>query len=104
MTTAELISFDAAQFLDSDEALAVFMDEAFKTNDATYIAHAIGVAARAKSMSRVADETGLAREQLYRSFSAQGNPTLQSLIAVMKALGLSLAARPYEAHAALQPA
>jgi len=92
--TATTIPFDAAQFLDSEEAIAVFMDEAFKTNDAAYIAHAIGVAARAKSMSRVASETGLAREQLYRSFSAQGNPTLQSLIAVMNALGLSLAARP----------
>jgi len=91
MTT---IPFDAAEFLDSDAAVAVFMNEAFKTNDAAYIAHAIGVAARAKSMARVASETGLAREQLYRSFSAQGNPTLQSLLAVMNALGLSLAARP----------
>jgi len=95
MTT---IPFDAAEFLDSDAAVAVFMDEAFKTNDAAYIAHAIGVAARAKSMACVASETGLAREQLYRSFSAQGNPTLQSLIAVMNALGLSLAARPRGAH------
>jgi len=92
---AKTIPFDAAQLLDSEEAIAVFMDEAFKTNDAAYIAHAIGVAARAKSMTRVASETGLAREQLYRSFSAQGNPTLQSLIAVMNALGFSLAARPH---------
>jgi len=90
MTT---IPFDAAEFLDSDAAVAVFMDEAFKTNDAAYIAHAIGVAARAKSMARVASETGLAREQLYRSFSSKGNPTLRSALKIMGALGIQLAAK-----------
>ena len=43
-----------------------------------------------------AKETGLSREQLYRSFSEDGNPTLRTTLAVMKALGLELAARPIE--------
>ena len=50
--------------------------------------------ARAKGMTQIARETGLSREQLYRSFSGDGNPTLKTTIAVMKALGMQLSARP----------
>ena len=85
--------FDPAEALGSDAAIAAFVDDAFETQDAGYIAHALGVAARARGMTQVAAETGLSREQLYRSFSQDGNPTLKTLLAVMKALGIELAAR-----------
>ena len=68
------------------------MGEAFKTEDAGYIAHALGVVARAKGMTQIARDTGLSREQLYRSFSETGNPTLKTTISVMKALGIALTA------------
>jgi probable addiction module antidote protein len=40
--------------------------------------------------AQIADQTGLSREQLYRSFSAKGNPTLKTTLAVMDALGVQL--------------
>jgi probable addiction module antidote protein len=89
-----LTTFDPAEGLASDESIAAFMQEAFKTEDAPYIAHALGVVARAKGMTQIAKETGLSREQLYRSFSENGNPTLKTTIAVMKALGMALTAEP----------
>ena len=82
--------YDPAEDLGSDEANAVFMAEAFGTNDAAYISHALGVVARAKGMAQIAEQTGLSREQLYRSFSKKGNPTLKTTLAVMKALGVQL--------------
>ena len=85
-----LTLFDPPEGLTSDEAIAAFMQEAFKTEDAGYIAHALGVVARAKGMTQIAAETGLSREQLYRSFSETGNPTLKTTLAVMKALGVAL--------------
>lgn len=88
----KLTTYDPAEDLSTDEAVAVFMEEAFKTEDASYIAHALGVVARAKGMTQIAKDTGLSREQLYRSFSENGNPTLKTTIAVMKALGISLTA------------
>ena len=89
----KLTSFDPAEGLASDEAIAAFMADAFESEDAGYIAHALGVAARAKGMSQIASQTGLSREQLYRSFSENGNPTLKTTIAVMKALGIELTAK-----------
>lgn len=90
----KITAYDPAQDLETDEALAAFMGEAFSTNDPKYIAHALGIVARAKGMSQIAKQTGLSREQLYRSFSEDGNPTLRTTLAVMKALGLELSAKP----------
>jgi len=93
MAKKKFTVYDPAEDLGSDEAIAVFMAEAFGTNDAAYISHALGVVARAKGMAAIAEQTGLSREQLYRSFSKQGNPTLKTTLAVMRALGIELTAK-----------
>ncbi len=90
---AKLTTYDPAEDLTSDAAVATYMAEAFATEDPAYIAHALGVVARAKGMAQIAKQTGLSREQLYRSFSENGNPTLKTTIAVMKALGIELTAK-----------
>ena len=41
-------------------------------------------------LAKVAAEAGLSRESLYRSLSPKGNPTLKTLLAVLKAVGLRL--------------
>jgi len=85
--------YDPAEDLTSDEGIALFMAEAFKTQDAAFIAHALGIVARAKDMAQIVEQTGLSREQLYRSFSKNGNPTLKTTFAVMKTLGIQLTAK-----------
>jgi probable addiction module antidote protein len=89
----KLHDFDPADLLKSDEAIEVFLNDAFETGDARHIARALGVAARAKGMTKVARETGLAREQLYKSLSENGNPTLETMLAVMKAIGFRFEGR-----------
>jgi len=86
----KLTSYDPANALVDDEQIALFMADAFETGDPAFIAEALGVVARAKGMSTIAEQTGLSREQLYRSFSEKGNPTLKTTLTVMKALGLGL--------------
>ncbi len=80
--------------LKSDEAIAHFIAGAFETGDPGFIAHALGIVARTKGMTQIANKTGLSREQLYRSFSPNGNPTLRTTLAVARALGIELSARP----------
>ncbi|QFI54783.1 addiction module antidote protein [Aeromonas simiae] len=93
--TEPIYDYDLAQALDGPEAIAVFLTDALETGDAAYIAKAMEVVARAKGMSELARETGLAREQLYTSFSVRGNPTLKTTQAVMRALGVDLTARAH---------
>mgnify|MGYP001115385508 CR=1 FL=1 len=95
--TKRLTTYDPAVALVDDEEIAAFMADAFETGDSAYIAKALGVVARAKGMAEIARDTGLSREQLYRSFSEQGNPTLKTTLTVMKALGLDMTTKPHSA-------
>jgi probable addiction module antidote protein len=89
--------FDPAEYLTSTGEMAAFITDALETNDSAYIAKAMGVVARAKGMADLAHMTGLSRESLYRSFSEKGNPTLKTVMAVMKALDIDIVAKPHAA-------
>lgn len=93
----KLYDYDPADALKSDEAVEVFLSDAFESGDARYIAQALGVVARAKGMTKIARETGLAREQLYKSLSENGNPTLETTLAVMKAIGFEMTGKRHAA-------
>ena len=88
----ELAPFDAAEYL-SPEGQAELLSEALESGDAGFVAHVLGIIARARGMTRVAREAGLSRETLYRSLSAKGNPELATVMAVAKTLNLALTAR-----------
>jgi probable addiction module antidote protein len=84
------LPYDSAEFLKDPEAIQHYMDEAFATGDSSFIAHALGTVARAKSMTEIARKTGLSRESLYRALSADGHPELATIMKVLKALDLQL--------------
>jgi probable addiction module antidote protein len=86
--------FDPADYLNSDEAAATYLSEAMETGDAAFIADALGVVARARGMTRIAREAGMARESLYRALDKSGNPELATVIRVVKAIGLRLDVKP----------
>ena len=79
--------YDVADYLDRDEMIAVYLDAAFGSGDASRIAEALGDVARARGMTRIAKATGLAREQLYKTLSAEGRPELSTVLKVMAAFG-----------------
>ena len=59
--------FDSAEYLDSDEAINAYLEEALETDDPAFITQALGTVARAHGMSQIAKETGLSRESLYKA-------------------------------------
>ncbi len=89
--------YDPAKYLESDEAIAEYITEALATGDVELISHAIGVAAKARGMTKIAEETGLSRESLYRALSAEGRPQFETIGRVLSALGLRLRAEPASA-------
>lgn len=58
--------------------------------DAAFIAKALGDIARAKGMSQVARDTGLSRESLYKALSGERSPGFDTILKVIRALGLQL--------------
>ena len=91
---AKTTAFDASEYLDNDETIQAFIAEAFETGDAKVIASSLGDVAKARGMSELARQTGLSRESLYKSLSADGNPAFSTILNVMKALGLNLEPHP----------
>jgi probable addiction module antidote protein len=89
----ETYPYDSARYLDSDEAVAEYLEAAFETDDPAFIAHAFGIAARAKGMTQIAKDAGLSRESLYRALGDNGNPEFATVLKVAKALGLKLSVR-----------
>jgi probable addiction module antidote protein len=86
--------YDSAEFLNSPKAIQFYIEEALESGDAQLITHALGVVARAKSMSEIARKSGLSRESLYRSLSPSGKPEFGTVMNVLKALDLGLSVKP----------
>lgn len=90
----ETVPFDPAEYIDTAEAQAELLQDAFQTGDPSFIAIALGTVARARGMSAIAKEAGVTREALYKALSPTGDPKLSTLLGVMKALGFNLSAAP----------
>ncbi len=88
--------YDTAEYLKTDADMAAYLDTCLQEagDDPAFIAHALGVIARARGMSQLARDTGLARENLYKALSVDGNPEFGTILKVVKALGLKLHAQP----------
>jgi probable addiction module antidote protein len=82
--------FDAAEYLDSPEGIEEYLIAAFETEDPAEIADALGVVAKAKGMSQLAQETGISRGALYKALRPEGNPEFATIVGVVHALGFRL--------------
>ena len=92
--TVETRSWDVAEHIDTPERIALYIEAVLEDGDPALIAAAIGDVARAHGMAQIAAETGRSRESLYRALSDKGNPQLDTLIGVLKAIGLRLSVQP----------
>ena len=82
--------WDPAEHLETDEDMVAYLNAALEDGDLSLVMAALGDIARARRMTSVARETGLARESLYRSLSSDGNPEFGTVLKVVRALGLRL--------------
>jgi probable addiction module antidote protein len=86
--------FDAAEFLDTPESQAEYISVALESGDPEFVRDAVGIVARARGMTEVARAAGLNRESLYKALGETGNPEFGTMLGVIRALVLRLAARP----------
>jgi len=91
------IPFDPADYLKSEEDVVDWLKIWMEDGSPEEIAKAIGDIARSRGMTKIARKTGLGRQALYNALSEKGNPTLETLMAVLDALGLELTVQPKKA-------
>ena len=89
----KLIAFDAAKYLNDDEAIAEYMTAVLDANDPDLLLLALGDVARAKGMAQVARDAGLGRESLYKALAPGAKPRFETVMRVAKALGVKFTAQ-----------
>ncbi|WP_068317792.1 addiction module antidote protein [Polycladidibacter hongkongensis] len=87
-------TFDAADYLETNEDIACFLADAFESGDPAHVTHALGVVARVRGMAEIAEKAQLNKTSLYRSLGEKGNPTIKTLMAIMSSVGVQLSAKP----------
>jgi probable addiction module antidote protein len=100
MTKLVTTPFDAAKYMTEPEDVVDFLNDAFDSGHAPYIAKVLGLVARSEGMTKLATKTGVNRQALYTALSEQGNPTLETLLKVLAALGMKLKCEADRAKAA----
>jgi probable addiction module antidote protein len=94
---ADLPEFDLAERLKTDEDVAAYLTLVMEENDPGELAHALGVIARARGMSEIAEAAGIGREALYKALRPNAQPRFDTIARVCTALGVKLVAQPVAA-------
>jgi probable addiction module antidote protein len=92
--TKQLPEFDAAQYLDSEEAVAAYLSDIMDAHDPALLAAALGLIARARGMGDIAKAAGITREALYKALRPNAQPRFDTISRVCTALGVRLVALP----------
>ena len=90
----KLKAFDVADYLDNDEVIAEYLTAALEDANPDVFLMAVADVAKARGMSHVANETGLGRESLYKAFAPGAKPRYDTVLKVLKAVGIQLQATP----------
>lgn len=91
----KLIPFDMATLLDSDEAISEYLSQVLADGDSDEIIRALGHIVRARGMSEIAANSGLGRESLYKALTPGAKPRFDTILRVVRALGIDLFAQPH---------
>lgn len=94
IASLKLVAFDAARYLNDDEAIAEYMTAILDENDPDLLLLALADVARAKGMAQVAKDAGLGRESLYKALAPGAKPRFETVMKVARALGVKFTARP----------
>ena len=90
---AKLVPFDAARYLTDDAAVAEYVTAVLETGDPDLLLMALADVARARGMAQVAKEAGLGRESLYKALTPGAKPRYDTVMKVVRALGVQLTAK-----------
>ncbi|WP_337171408.1 addiction module antidote protein [Gemmatimonas aurantiaca] len=88
------VAFDAADYLDSEEVIAEYLNVALASEHPDLFLQAIADVAKARGMAQLAKETGLGRESLYKALAPGAKPRYDTVLKVIRALGVELQMTP----------
>jgi probable addiction module antidote protein len=86
--------FDIADYLDSKEMIAEYLNAVLEEGNNQDVVIAIGNVAKAIGMTKIAEETGLSRPSLYKALSEGAKPQFSTIMKVLRAVGGQITINP----------
>ena len=86
--------FDVVDYLDSEEAIAAYLSAVMEENDPDLLIAALGDIARARGIAKLAEDSGLNRESLYKALRPGAKPRFDTVFRIMKAMNIKMQATP----------
>jgi probable addiction module antidote protein len=86
--------FDIADYLDSKEMIAAYLNTVLEEGNSDDVVQAIGHVAKAIGMTKIAEETGMSRPSLYKALSEGAKPQFSTIMKVLKAIGGEIRVNP----------
>lgn len=90
----KIAPFDAADYLDSEEVIAEYLNAALEDDNPDVFLTAVRDVARARGMTQLAKDAGLGRESLYKALTPGAKPRYDTILKLIRALGVRLQAVP----------
>ena len=92
-----IAAFDAADYLDNDIVISEYLNAALEDDNPNVFLQAIADVAKARGMTKLAKDTGLGRESLYKALAPGAKPRYDTVIKLVRALGVELHTSPVHA-------
>lgn len=90
MDKNKISNVDVAEYLEDDEMraefLTGFLEEGATTEE---FIHALNTVARSIGMSKLAEDSGIGRESLYKTLSSK-KPRFDTMLKIIQALGMNI--------------
>ena len=93
----ETTNFDIADYLDSEEMIAEYLNTVLEDGDSSDLIVAIGHIAKSIGMTKIAEKTGMSRPSLYKALSEGSKPQFGTIMKVLKAIGGQISVKPMSA-------
>ena len=97
MSTVKIAPFDAAEYLDSEEAIAEYLSAALEEDDPSLFLAALADITKARGMTKMAQDAGLGRESLYKALAPGAKPRYDTVLKLARAAGVKLSVTPLHA-------
>ena len=98
--TLRTIPWEITDHLRNEAEVAAYLDAVFEGGDAEEIRDAIGHVARLRGIAEMAQATGVSRSGLYKALGEDGNPSFETVLALLASFGVRLSVMPVGQHAA----
>lgn len=90
----ETSKFDIADYLDSNQMIAEYLNTVLAEGNDSDVVVAIGHIAKSIGMTKIAQETGLSRPSLYKALSEGSKPQFETIMKILRAIGGQIQINP----------